>query len=162
MTRAEKVATAQRLRAEGLLLREIAERMGAKLKTVSGWLSDPDLSRQRARRETYAGTCIDCGAPTDGSGGYGAPERCTHCRPRDVQVAAMRARWRPHRTMIEAMWADGLTIAQIRGATGIAAFTPGPYRQHGYDLPHRRTPEQVARITAGTRARQSSSERVAA
>jgi hypothetical protein len=80
MTRAEKVAEAQRLRGEGLLLREIAERMGSKTGTVHSWLADPDLSKQRARREGYRGTCVDCGKPTDGSNGAAkAPTRCSAC-----------------------------------------------------------------------------------
>jgi hypothetical protein len=80
-TRAERVREAQRLRAEGLLLREIAERMNAAISTVHAWLSDPDLSKQRARFASYAGTCIDCGAPTCGHNGPKAkpPERCVPC-----------------------------------------------------------------------------------
>ena len=80
MTRAEKVVMAQKLRAEGLKLREIAERMGAKLRTVSAWLNDPDLSKQKARRARYSRPCVDCGNPTDGSGGYADQrERCNSC-----------------------------------------------------------------------------------
>ena len=83
MTRAEKVAKAQRLRAEGLTIVQIAQRMGASRSAVSMWLCDPDLSRQRANRERYGGTCIDCGARTDGSNGRAAaPTRCLRCRSR--------------------------------------------------------------------------------
>lgn len=79
-TRAERVAEAQRLRAEGLLLREIAERMGAKLGTVHTWITDPDLSRMRARKDRYRGVCDTCGSPTHGSAGPGrAPTRCLDC-----------------------------------------------------------------------------------
>jgi transposase len=80
MTRAEKVERAQALRADGKLLREIAEEMGVAIQTVFTWLDDPDLSKQRARRERYKGRCVDCGKPTDGSNGYAAPERCLSCR----------------------------------------------------------------------------------
>ena len=80
MTRAEKVAKAQELRAQGLKLREIAERMDSNPKTVHTWLSDPDLAQQRARRRGYAGECVDCGGPTDGSNGRAAaPTRCQPC-----------------------------------------------------------------------------------
>ena len=78
VTRAENVREAQRLRAEGLKLREIAERMESKMSTVHSWLSDPDLSRQRALRASY-GRCVDCGKPTDGSRGHNAPKRCAPC-----------------------------------------------------------------------------------
>lgn len=80
MTREEKVKRAQALRERGLLLREIGAEMGVSLKTVHTWLSDPDLSRQRARRVGYRGTCDTCGGPTDGSKGSGkAPARCSAC-----------------------------------------------------------------------------------
>jgi hypothetical protein len=96
-TRAERVAEAQRLRAEGLLLREIAERVGSKVKTVHSWLSDPDLSRLRARHASYGGVCNTCGGPTTGTRGIGkAPERCAECQ-----------RWAPE-AILEALrdWSD--------------------------------------------------------
>jgi hypothetical protein len=35
---------------------------------------------ERCRKQQYGGTCIDCGAPTDGSNGRpGAPDRCFDC-----------------------------------------------------------------------------------
>jgi hypothetical protein len=78
MTRAEKVAYAQRRRAAGALLREIAAEMNCAIQTVGTWLSDPDLSKQRTRRDGYRGECVDCGAPTDGSNGpRGAAQRCS-------------------------------------------------------------------------------------
>lgn len=81
MTRLEKAHEAQRLRDTGLSVREVAERMGAKHKTVWSWLTDPDGSKLDARKRSYAGTCIDCGRPTNGNAGPGkAPERCQPCR----------------------------------------------------------------------------------
>lgn len=87
MTRAEKVAQAQALRAEGLKLREIAERMGMALQTVHAYLTDPDGSKVRARKESYRGTCVDCGRRTDGSNGTArAPERCNPCAAATLSV----------------------------------------------------------------------------
>ena len=40
------------LREQGLLLREIAAAMGVALKTVHGWLSDPDGAKPRSGRAT--------------------------------------------------------------------------------------------------------------
>lgn len=78
--RAESVAEAQRLHAQGMKTREIAAVMGSKKQTVQAWLSDPDLAKQRARRERYAGICEKCGAKTDGSAGPGrAPKVCGDC-----------------------------------------------------------------------------------
>lgn len=98
MTRAEKVARAQALRAEGLTFREIGERMGAAIQTVDSWLNDPDGSRLAARKASYRGTCVDCGAPTNGNDGRAkAAARCVPCAARaqtiwtpETVVAAMR------------------------------------------------------------------------
>ena len=92
---AEKVAQAQALRAEGLLLREIAERMGVRKSTAAGYLTDPDRAKQRALRERYAAPCPSCGGPTDGSCGYKRPtSMCRSCRewPDDAIIDAIR-RW---------------------------------------------------------------------
>lgn len=78
--RAAKVAQAQRLRAEGLLLREIAERMGCAIQTAHSYISDPDLAKLKARKDGYRGRCDQCGAETDGSNGRAkAPTRCRDC-----------------------------------------------------------------------------------
>lgn len=95
VTTAERIAEAHRLRASGLLLREIAERLGCALTTAHRYLVDPDLSRQRERRAGYAGVCDICGGPTDGSDGPGhASRRCRSCIdwPPDRIIDAMR-RW---------------------------------------------------------------------
>jgi hypothetical protein len=79
-SRAERVREAQRLRAEGLLLREIGQRMGVAKTTVHAWLSDPDRSLEKARKDSYRGICDTCGGPTDGSNGASAaPTRCLQC-----------------------------------------------------------------------------------
>jgi hypothetical protein len=98
--RLAKATEAQRLREEGLLLREIAERMGAKRTTVSAWLCDPDGSKLRARKDSYRGECIDCGARTDGSNGRAnAPRRCDECSRR---FRHERRIWTPD-TIVEAI-----------------------------------------------------------
>lgn len=140
MTRAENVALAQRLRADGLLLREIAERMGAKRTTVSDWLSDPDGSRLRARKDSYRGTCGQCGALTDGSAGPGrAPTVCAECLrtwdresiiaaiqtwaathggypPKQLQWSHRESDHPCHRTVRDhfGKWAEGLRAAGFR------------------------------------------------
>lgn len=56
--------------------------------------------------------------------------------------------------MVETMWAAGFTARQIAAEMGWTAKKPNVLvsnlRRQGYDLPHRRTPEQIARITAGS------------
>lgn len=95
MSRADRAREARELRDRGLLLREIGERMGAATSTVDGWLNDPDGARLQARKDSYAGVCVRCGAPTDGSNGRArAAKVCKECwvwEP-DVVLAAVR-RW---------------------------------------------------------------------
>jgi hypothetical protein len=79
-TRAAREAEASRLRSEGLLLREIAERMGVAISTVDAYLNDPGGRRLKARQDSYRGSCTECGAPTNGNNGpTAAPERCIDC-----------------------------------------------------------------------------------
>jgi transcriptional regulator with XRE-family HTH domain len=79
-TRPESEAIAAALRADGLKLREIAERMGVAIPTVDAWINDPGGARLRARKDSYRGVCKDCGRPTDGSNGADqAPTRCLAC-----------------------------------------------------------------------------------
>lgn len=79
MSRADRVVEAWRLRGQGLLLRQIALRMGIAKSTVSALLNDPNLAKHLERRRRYAGSCERCGAPTDGSGGPAA-KASRHCR----------------------------------------------------------------------------------
>jgi DNA-binding CsgD family transcriptional regulator len=79
-SRSEREAHARKLRAEGLLLREIGAEMGISTKTVHNWLCDPGGVRLRARKDSYRGTCEVCGAQTDGSDGRdAAPSVCIVC-----------------------------------------------------------------------------------
>jgi hypothetical protein len=84
----ERVVEAQRLHADGWTLAEIAELWNVSATTVHGWIRDPDLSRQRARRDSYRVPCPECGRPMSGEG-----ETCGACRKtwtRDAVVAAIR------------------------------------------------------------------------
>ena len=97
-----------------------------------------------AYRREHTGVCIRCGDPM----GIGVHDGV--CKP--CEAAAVHAR----RARVCGWWRDGLTLRQIAGRLG---WTPNHLRAEvnrmraaGYDLPYRRTPEQVARITAGTAA----------
>lgn len=107
MSRADRVREAQQLRAQGLLLREIAARMGASRSSVSAYLTDPDLSKQRERRKHYQGVCA-CGSPTDGSSGPGkAPKRCQRCErsyQRTDEYRAARTVWTRERIIAAIHW----------------------------------------------------------
>lgn len=78
--RDELVKAAGELRDQGLSLKHVAMRLGVKGSTLRNALNDPDGSKQRARKASYAGECADCGGPTDGSNGPDkAPGRCLAC-----------------------------------------------------------------------------------
>lgn len=79
-TRAELYEQYRDLQQQGLTPRQIGERFGKSAQGVRNLLSDPDGSKQRARRSRYQGVCSDCGGPTDGANGRDkAPTRCIHC-----------------------------------------------------------------------------------
>lgn len=83
--RAEWVALVAPLRERGLMLQQIADRLGISRQFVSDLLNDPDRSRQRVRRERYRRACPgwrrECGALMDGSNGNGpsASRLCVEC-----------------------------------------------------------------------------------
>lgn len=115
---------------------------------------------ERCRKASYGDPCIDCGKRTT----YGAQKRRV-AEPRCAQCAATHAA-APRRAEVERLWAEGLTGRQIAESLGWAPKTAGRmisgYRARGYDLPHRRTPEQIARITAGSDERLANARRVSA
>lgn len=139
---------ARELRGGGLLLREIAERMGVAVSTVGSWLTDPDGSRLRARKDGYRGVCEVCGAPTTGGNGYLAPRMCHRCNAiaageRNKEQAA------PQRALIEQLWAEGKTcreIGELLGWTGEYLIRgTGILRSRGYDLPLRNPGSSAAK-----------------
>lgn len=78
--RAVLAAEVARLRAAGLLYRQIAERLGISRSYASELAADPDGSRGAARKKGYGGVCERCGARTDGSSGRRrAPRLCGSC-----------------------------------------------------------------------------------
>lgn len=102
--RAELVPAIQRLRdVEGLMWREIGERLGIAKNTAWMYYNDPDGSLARARKAKTNGVCLDCGGPTISDGSH-VPERCRSCRAAYQHEARY---WTPER-IIEAIrrWAD--------------------------------------------------------
>jgi hypothetical protein len=80
MNRSDKAEIVRALRKEGAHYNEIASVLGCSSSTVGDLLWDPDGSKARARKDSYRGACIDCGAPTNGADGPGkASPRCNPC-----------------------------------------------------------------------------------
>lgn len=83
MSRAEMAARVAELRAQGLLQREVAERLGISRTWAAELDRDPEGKDMAERRKRYRGTCLDCGRATDGSNGRAkAPDYCRHCAPK--------------------------------------------------------------------------------
>lgn len=117
---------------------------------------------ERCRKQAlYSRTCVDCGARTACDGSY--PERCKRCNGRLIGERN-RARAMPQRVMIEAMWADGCTAREIAEAVGWGAKDPNAlivnYRNRGYDLPRRYSPERIAKMVDGSGERMAEARRV--
>jgi hypothetical protein len=81
--RAERAVEAARLKAEGVPWREACARMGISRAYFYELLNDPDGSADRARKDSYRGECVECGAATNGSNGRAlAPKLCLVCNAR--------------------------------------------------------------------------------
>lgn len=82
MSRIELAEKVRVLREQGWLQREIAEELGISRSYTSSLCVDPSGALDRARKESYGGTCERCGARTTGSDGpLLAPKLCWHCAP---------------------------------------------------------------------------------
>lgn len=80
VSRAERYRQIRDLRAQGLTYRQVADQLGIAASTVNSVLNDPDGSKERARKRSYAGVCRQCGGPTTGSEGReNAPTVCRWC-----------------------------------------------------------------------------------
>lgn len=102
---------------------------------------------ERCRTHTlYSGVCVDCGAPTY-SGTVPPSKRCKPCSAL-ADTERKRAAAAPFRAEAEAAWAEGLTIREMCLRFGWKYSKISVLRARGYNLPHRRTPEQLARINA--------------
>lgn len=86
LTRAESSERVRRLVESGMTVPEAATELGVGRSAASSWLCDPDGAKQRARRASYAGNCLRCGAPTSGCNGIGqAPRFCRAHNPSQEQ-----------------------------------------------------------------------------
>jgi hypothetical protein len=167
-SRADREAQARRLRDQGLLLREIAERMGVAIQTVHAWLSDPGGEKLAARKKSYGGTCSECGAPTEGSNGPANPAaRCLACSSwtPEAILAALRA-WAAehHRSPRQEDWSR-------TGSQGVRGSVPswravvrhfGGWNEGllaaGLTLNMDKRPETLDAIVAAIRAGETSTE----
>ena len=134
----DNVARARRLRAEGKSLWQVAQDIGGSVQTISAWMNDPDGALLRARKDSYAGTCGDCGGPTDGSSGRSPARRCARCIKR---IGMLETKW-DQAKIIEAIreWASvygvpptamqwNVSAARLKGRDDWAERYANDYRQ---------------------------------
>jgi DNA-binding CsgD family transcriptional regulator len=133
----ERTAEALRLREEGLLIREIAERMGVAVSTAGQYLADPDGAKLRARKDSYRGECEDCGRLTDGSNGFQAPRWCRDCVGVHKEAADRRAQHVLE--MVRLRREENLTNKEIAARLGMLTSTVATelsrMRSLGFDVP---------------------------
>jgi hypothetical protein len=83
ISRAQRVAEVERLRAKGATNAETASAIGVSLGYVRHLINDPAGTKVRARKARLAGVCADCGGPTRYQGGRPA-RRCAACVRADL------------------------------------------------------------------------------
>ena len=126
--RRRAVALAQHYRdAEGLLIAEIANRLGRSPATVKAYLYDPTGEKARAVKSRYVGVCRGCGAYTQPRNGKGDAYRyCKRCHPgaiqrkwtRELVVAAMHD-WRDRYGRLPSSYDWSRTHARRRGGQAL-------------------------------------------
>jgi DNA-binding CsgD family transcriptional regulator len=81
--RAELAARVAELRSEGLIYREIAQRLGISTSYAGELVDDPSGQKVRRRKRRYDLVCVDCGGRVDGTAPGKMPNRdepvCIKC-----------------------------------------------------------------------------------
>jgi transcriptional regulator with XRE-family HTH domain len=71
----------KQLRAQGLTQKDVGTRLGISRSYSSELERDPKGATSRARKDSYARPCVDCGRPVSGADGpNNLPKRCESCR----------------------------------------------------------------------------------
>lgn len=117
------------------------------------WCSD------RCRKQTlYGGTCIDCGAPTNGSDGRGAnaSKRCNRCssaRNRGLANAQRERDAAPRRQHIAEMYNAGVPFKDMAADLGVTVGCLAGHINHmrnqGWDLPRRYPLKRAEAMSTG-------------
>jgi transposase len=141
MTPKERAAA---LYADGFGCARIAKELGVSKSTIQRWVIPGEKERDRARALKWK---------DDNRARNRERDRKFRLRtemPYDRFLRKFRHQRR--RALVERLWAEGLTAREIGEELGQKPVNTSVLRTLGYDLPHRRTPEQIARITADSGA----------
>jgi hypothetical protein len=120
---------------EGLMIAEIARRLGRAESTVKAYLYDPIGEKAREVKARYRGVCRGCGAPTSPRKGKGdAYAYCKRCRPgaiarqwtRERVREAMRA-WRARYGTTPSSYDWSRTHARRRGGEALKRLQTGEW-----------------------------------
>lgn len=125
---AERLALAERARAlrrEGRIYNEIAAELGISRSYASMLLTDPDGAKARARKDSYAGRCLDCGNSTSGSDGR--EQAASYCDPCWRKRVHANRRW-TRETVIDAIQ----RFAAVHGRPPVADEWIRADPEHGY------------------------------
>ena len=132
--RRRAVALAHHFReAEGLSIKQIADRLGRSPATVKAYFYDPTGEKARAVKARYVGVCRGCGAYTQPRNGKGDAYRyCRACHPGaieprwtcEVVLESMRE-WRSRYGRLPSSYDWSRTHARRRGAVAVRRLDNG-------------------------------------
>jgi hypothetical protein len=136
LERRRAVALARHYReVEGLLITQIADRLGRSPATVKAYFYDPTGEKARAVKARYVGVCRGCGAYTQPRNGKGdAYAYCKRCHPGAIQrrwtregmLGAMRA-WRDLYGRLPTSYDWSSTHARRRGGEALRRLAAGSW-----------------------------------
>lgn len=89
MTRQERAVKAAELRAQGLVYREIAERMGISISYAAALITDPDDRKARERKARYRKPCRRCGKLTNPGGPQATTGLCRPCAEHEAHETSV-------------------------------------------------------------------------
>src|SRR5579864_3812295 len=121
--------------AEGLTIRQIADRLGRAPATVKAYFYDPTGEKARAVKARYVGVCRGCGAYTQARNGKGdAYAYCKACHPGAIERRWSRARvtdamrsWEARYGRLPTSYDWSSTHARRRGGDAIARLAGGEW-----------------------------------
>jgi AraC-like DNA-binding protein len=132
--RRRAVALAHHFReAEGLSIKQIADRLGRSPATVKTYFYDPTGEKARAVKARYVGVCRGCGAYTQPRNGKGDAYRyCKRCHPgaieprwtRELVLEAMRE-WQERYGRLPSSYDWSRTHARRRGGDALTRLSSG-------------------------------------
>ena len=108
----------------------------------------------------YSGTCIDCGARTEGtaSGYVRASVRCDPCA-REVAANVAHLAAAAHREEVAALWVTGMPMREMAALLEVKRESLNSlivrWRREGFDFPCRRVASKAGRLNQRRRGKEA-------